>query len=94
MSRYAFILDKFNRVVQIEAVGLNDPRVSTRRGIRFGSSFSSIIRSYNQPDGYEISGTNVVVRFLVFDRVAFRMQKLDPKKPHVVTGIVIAAGKT
>jgi hypothetical protein len=30
----------------------------------------------------------------VFDRVAFRLQKVDPKKPHVVTGIVIAAGKT
>lgn len=94
MSRYAFILDKFNRVIQIEAIGIKDPRVSTRRGIRFGSSFSSLIRSYNAPDGYEIAGNNLVVRYLVFDRVAFRLQKLDPRKPHVVTGIVVAAGKT
>lgn len=94
MARYAFILDKFNRVIQIEATGMNDARPRTRRGIRFGSSFGNIIRAYNAPDGYEISGTNVVVRFLVFDRVAFRLQKLDPKKPHMVTGIVVAAGKT
>ena len=94
MARYAFILDKFNRVIQIEAVGMNDSRVRTARGIKFGSSFGSIIRTYKSPDGYEISGSNIVMRYLVFDRVAFRLQKVDPKKPHVVTGIVIAAGKT
>jgi hypothetical protein len=94
MARYAFILDKFNRVIQIEAVGMNDSRVRTSRGIKFGSSFGSIIRTYKSPDGYEISGSNIVMRYLVFDRVAFRLQKVDPKKPHVVTGIVIAAGKT
>lgn len=92
-ARYAFVLDKFNRVVQIEAIGLYDSAPRTRRGIRFGSNFSSIIRSYNAPDGYEISGSNIVVRYLVMDRVAFRLQKVDPKKPHVVTGIVVAAGK-
>lgn len=94
MARYAFILDKFNRVIQIEAVGMNDSRVRTSRGIKFGSSFGSIIKTYKSPDGYEISGNNIVMRYLVFDRVAFRLQKVDPKKPHVVTGIVIAAGKT
>lgn len=94
MARYAFILDKFNRVIQIEAVGMNDSRVRTSRGVKFGSSFGSIIRTYKSPDGYEISGSNIVMRYLVFDRVAFRLQKVDPKKPHVVTGIVIAAGKT
>lgn len=94
MARYAFILDKFNRVVQIEAVGMNDSRVKTAKGVKFGSSFGSIIRTYKAPDGYEISGTNIVMRYLVMDRVAFRLQKVDPKKPHVVTGIVVAAGKT
>lgn len=94
MARYAFILDRFNRVIQIEAVGMNDSKVRTARGIKFGSSFGSIIRTYKSPDGYEISGSNIVMRYLVFDRVAFRLQKVDPKKPHVVTGIVIAAGKT
>lgn len=94
MARYAFILDKFNRVVQIEAVGMNDSRVKTAKGVKFGSSFGSIIRTYKAPDGYEISGSNIVMRYLVMDRVAFRLQKVDPKKPHVVTGIVVAAGKT
>lgn len=93
-SRYAFVLDKFNRVIQIEAVGLRNSSVKTRRGMTFGSSFSSIIKAYGAPDGYEISGDTVVVRYLVRDHVAFRLSRLDAKKPQVVTGIVVAAGKT
>jgi len=93
-SRYAFVLDKFNRVSQIEAVGLSNRSVRTKRGISFGSSFGTIINKYNAPDGYEINGDNIVVRFLVRDRVAFKLSRVNAKKPHVVTGIVVAAGKT
>jgi len=93
-ARYAFVLDKFNRVIQIEAVGLENRSVKTRRGITFGSSFGSVIKAYNAPDGYEINGDNLVVRFLVRDRVAFRLSKLKADKPHQVTGVVVAAGKT
>ena len=93
-ARYAFVLDKFNRVIQIEAVGLENRSVKTRRGITFGSSFGSVIKAYNAPDGYEINGDNLVVRFLVRDRVAFRLSKLKSDKPHQVTGVVVAAGKT
>lgn len=93
-SRYAFVLDKFNRVLQIEAIGLKNSSVKTRRGITFGSSFASIIKAYNAPDSYEVNGDNLVVRFLVRDRVAFRLNRLEADKPQVVTGIVVAAGKT
>ncbi len=92
-SKYAFILDKFNRVVQIEAIGLKNSSVRTKRGVTFGSSFGTLIQKYNTPDGYEVNGDNLVVRFLVRDRVAFKLNKIDAKKPHVVTGIVVAAGK-
>ncbi|HXH60183.1 MAG TPA: hypothetical protein VNI20_02365, partial [Fimbriimonadaceae bacterium] len=92
-SRYAFVLDKFNRVVQIEAVGLSDVKVGTSRGIRFGSTFADIIEAYNVPDAYEISGDSIVVRYLVRDHVAFRLSRLKAKEPHRVTGIVVAAGK-
>ena len=92
-SRYAFVLDKFNRVVQIEAVGLNDGQVGTQRGIRFGSEFADIITAYNVPDAYEISGDTIVLRYLVRDHVAFRLSRLKAKQPHRVTGIVVAAGK-
>lgn len=92
-AKYSFVLDKFNRVVQIEAIGLNDSRVGTKRGIHFGSNFSEIIKKYNAPDGYEISGTNIVVRYLVMDRVAFKLSKVRADRPHCVTGIVVAAGK-
>ncbi len=91
--RYAFVLDKFNRVVQIEAVGLTSSRVKTKRGLTFGASFAQIIKKHSAPDGYEISGDNLVVRYLVRDHVAFRLSRLDAKKPQVVTGIVVAAGK-
>lgn len=93
-SKYAFVLDKFNRVIQVEAIGLSNKSVRTKRGISFGSSFGSVIKAYNAPDGYEISGDNMVVRFLVRDHVAFRLSRLKADKPHVVTGVVVAAGKT
>lgn len=93
-SRYAFVLDKFNRVIQIEAIGLKNSSVRTKRGITFGSSFSSLIKAYNAPDSYDINGDNLVVRFLVRDRVAFRLNRLQKDKPQVVTGVVVAAGKT
>jgi hypothetical protein len=93
-KRYAFILDKFNRVVQIEAIGLPNKAVKTHRGATLGSQFSTLIKLYGAPDGYEISGNTIVVRYLVFDRVAFRLQRLKADAPHQVTGIVVAAGKT
>ncbi len=93
-SKYGFVLDKSNRVVQIEAIGLTNSRVKTSRGITFGSTFAQLIRKYNAPDGYEINGENVVVRFLVKNKVAFRLSRLGQNKPQVVTGIVVAAGKT
>jgi len=93
-SKYAFIIDKSGRVVQIEAIGLDNGRVKTKRGIGFGSTFASIMKSYSQPDGYEIGGENLMVKYLVHDNVAFRLSRLGPKKPQVVTGIVVAAGKS
>lgn len=93
-SKYGFVLDKSNRVVQIEAIGLSNGKVKTSRGISFGSTFAQLIKKYNAPDGYEINGENVVVRFLVKNKVAFRLSRLGPNKPQVVTGIVVAAGKT
>jgi hypothetical protein len=100
-SKYGFVLDKYNRVIQIEAIGLSDPRVSTRRGIHFGKSFKDVILSYaknpdgtsNQPDGYEVNGNSVIVRYLVKNKVAFKLSRLGQDKPFQVTGIVIAAGK-
>ncbi|MBX3112146.1 MAG: hypothetical protein KF857_09065 [Fimbriimonadaceae bacterium] len=92
-SRYAFVLDKFNRVVQIEAIALSNPKVKTKRGLGFGSTFAQLIQKHNAPDGYEISGDSLVVRYLVRDHVAFRLSRITPNKPQRVTGIVVAAGK-
>lgn len=93
-SKYGFILDKFNRVVQVEAIGMNDGRVRTSKGIKFGSTFGDVMKKYATPDGYEINGDNIVMRYLVRNKVAFRLSRLGEKKPHVVTGIVVAGGKT
>lgn len=92
-SKYAFVLDKFNRVIQIEAIGINNSRVRTSRGVSFGDTFAKIIRTYGAPDGYEIGGNNVTVRFLSRRKVAFRLNRIKPDKPHVVTAIVVSAGK-
>lgn len=100
-SKYGFVIDKNSRVIQIEAIGISNPRVHTARGIAFGSSFAQIIKKYNRnpdgsanaPDGYEISGESLVVRYLVKNKVAFRLSRLGKDKPQVVTGIAVAAGK-
>lgn len=92
-SKYAFVIDKFNRVVQIEAIGITDSRVRTGRGLGFGSSFSKIIKTYGAPDGYDISGNNLVVRYLQNRKVAFRLSRLGKNKTHTVTGVVVAGGK-
>jgi len=92
-SKYGFVLDKFNRVVQIEAIGLQNAKVKTRRGVGFGSTFAQIIKKYQAPDGYEVSGDTIVVRYLLKNKCAFRLSRLGPNKPQVVTGVVVAAGK-
>lgn len=93
-SRYGFILDRQMRVVQIEAIGLEDRNVRTSRRIGFGARFADLIRAYGAPDGYEITGdTSLVVRYLVRQRVAFRLNRLGENTPHVVTGIVVTGGK-
>ena len=93
-AKYGFILDKFNHVVQVEAIGMNDPKVRTAKGVKFGSTFGDVMNKYQNPDGYEINGGQIVVRYLVRNKVAFRLSQLGEKKPYVVTGIVVAGGKT
>lgn len=94
-TKIGFVVDKFQRIVQIEAIGLQNQRVKTRRGIGFGSSFGSVLKAYSQnpPDNYDIAGDTVTVKYLTRERVAFRLSRLGSKKAHVVTGIVVAAGK-
>ena len=93
-SKYGFVIDKLGRVVQIEAIGLDNAKVKTKRGVGFGSTFADIIKKYNNPDGYEIGGDNILMKYLVRQKVAFKLSRLGPKKPQVVTGIVVAAGKS
>ncbi|MFY9233844.1 MAG: hypothetical protein WAO58_05210 [Fimbriimonadaceae bacterium] len=92
-SRYGFVLDGQNRVVQIEAIGLQNRAVRTRKGVGFGATFAELIKKYQKPDAYELNGDQIIVRFLSRHKVAFRLSRLGLDKPHVVTGIVVAAGK-
>ena len=93
-TRFGFVLDKFNRVVQIEAIGLANGSVHTKRGIGFGADFKKVLRAYGAPDGYDINGdTSLTLRYLTRAKVAFKLSRLGPKKPVQVTGIVIAAAK-
>ena len=93
-SKYAFIIDKQGRVVQIEAIGLRDANVKTATKLGFGANFSTLIRTYGNPDGYEISGDNILIKYLTRKKIAFKLSRLGAKQPQVVTGIVVAAGKS
>ena len=90
---YDFILDKYSHVIQIEATGIHNAKVRTLRGITFGATFAQLIKKYPNPEGYDINGDTVIVRYLVNNKVAFRLSRLGPDKPLVVTGIAVAAGK-
>lgn len=92
-SRYGFVFDNSNRVVQIEAIGMNDGRVRTARGVGFGAKFSDLVKRYGAPEGYEINGDAIVVRYLKGYKCAFRLNRLGKDKPHVVTAVVVAGGK-
>jgi hypothetical protein len=91
--RYGFVLDNHNKVVQIETIGLEDAKSHTKRGVKFGSTFGDIMKRYADPDGYEITGDNLVVRYLNKSKVAFRLSRLKAGDKQRVTGIVVAAGK-
>ncbi len=92
-SKYGFIIDTQGHVVQIEAIGMQNNRVKTRKGLGFGATFAQLIKTYGNPDGYEVGGDTILVKYLVDKKVAFRLTRLGEKKPHVVTGVVVAAGK-
>lgn len=92
-SKYGFVIDKYGHVVQIEATGIQNAKVKTSRGVGFGATFAQLIKTYNAPDGYEISGDNVLVKYLSKYKVAFRLSRLGETKPQVVTGVVVAAAK-
>lgn len=92
-SKYGFVIDKYGHVVQIEATGIQNAKVRTSRGVGFGATFAQLIKTYNAPEGYEISGDNVLVKYLSKYKVAFRLSRLGETKPQVVTGVVVAAAK-
>ncbi len=92
-NKFGFIVNRLGQIIQLEAIGLSNPKVKTRRGIGFGSEFKNVLEAYHNPDGYEIGGDTILVKYLVNDKVAFRLTRLGDKKPHEVTGIVISAGK-
>lgn len=92
-GKYAFIMNKQNQVVQIETIGFDDKKVRTKKGIGFGATFKDLILKYGAPDAYEIAGDNITVRYLIKNKVAFKLTRVKPNGPQVVTGIVVAAGK-
>jgi hypothetical protein len=92
-NKFAFVINRLGQVIQIEAIGLSNPRVKTKRGIGFGSHFGNVVKAYHNPDGYDIGGDNILVKYLVHDKVAFRLTRIGDKQPHQVTGIVVSAGK-
>lgn len=92
-SSINFVLNKFNKVVQIEALGLYNRSARTTQGITLGSTMADVIKKYQNPDGYDISGDYYMVRFLRHWKVAFRFARETAKSPYRVTGIVVSAGK-
>lgn len=87
------VLNKFNKVVQIEAIGVSNRNVRTSRGITLGSSLAEVIKKYQNPDAYDVGSDYFMVRFLRTAKVAFRFTRESAQAPYRVTSIVVSAGK-
>ena len=92
-SVYSFILDQYGKVVQIEAVGIQDSKVKTSRGVGFGAAFGTLVKTYGNPDKYVFGSDQLGLNYLVNNKVAFQLARLGPNKPLAVVGVVVAAGK-
>ncbi len=92
-SQYSFILDKQGRVVQIEALGLSDPKAHTRKGVHLGSWMADVVQKYGAPEGYQIAENYVLAQYYQKYQLAFRLSKLEADQPYKVVGILISAGK-
>lgn len=88
------VLNKFNKVVQIEVIGVSNGAARTSRGITLGSNLASVMKAYKNPDGYEVSGDYFMIKFLRSSKVAFRFTRENANAPYRVTGIVVSAGKS
>lgn len=92
-SSVNFVLNKFNKVVQIEVIGISNPSARTSQGLTLGGNLATVIQRYGDPDGYDIGGDYFMVRFLTKSKVAFRFTRENPRSPYRITGIVVSAGK-
>lgn len=94
LARYTFIIDKSFRIVQIEAVlGADDPKVRSIKGVKFGTDFATVLKTYGTPDAFDVGGDTIMMRYLANHHVAFRLNRLAPGKPHQVTAMVVSGGK-
>lgn len=92
-SSINFVLNKFNKVVQIEIIGISNSAARTTKGVTLGTSMASVIQKYGDPDGYDIGTDYFMVRFLRSHNVAFRFARENANTPYRCTGIVVSAGQ-
>jgi hypothetical protein len=88
------VLNKFNKVVQIESIGVSNPKVRTSRGVMLGSSLATIMQRYGTPDGYDVGTNYFMIRYLRSAKVAFRLTRENERAQFRTTGIVVSAGKS
>ncbi|MER3413896.1 MAG: hypothetical protein C4341_06595 [Armatimonadota bacterium] len=92
-SSINFVLNKFNKVVQIEVIGISNSAARTSKGVTLGSGMATVIQRYGNPDGYDIGTDYFMVRFLRKHNVAFRFAREKANTPYRCTGIVVSAGQ-
>lgn len=92
-SSINFVLNKFNKVVQIEIIGISNSAARTSKGVTLGSSMATVMQRYGDPDGYDIGSDYFMIRFLRRHNVAFRFAREKANTPYRCTGIVVSAGQ-
>ncbi|MFN8138270.1 MAG: hypothetical protein U0R49_00565 [Fimbriimonadales bacterium] len=92
-SSVNFVLNKFNKVVQIEAIGIADSRVRTLKGVTLGCTLADVVKRYADPEGYDVGGDYFMMKFLGKYKCAFRFTRESAKTPYKITSIIVSAGR-
>lgn len=85
-----FIINPDGRIMQIAAFGTDWPTLKTSKGIALGvSTYKDLLGKYGFPEGQDVSGNNLVMRYVNKHRVIFTLLGMPGKMPYTVVGVTI-----
>ncbi len=90
-SRYSFVLNPNGEILLIEAQGLEDSKVQTKKNITLGDLFSKAIAQYGNPDKYTKIKNNLLVNYQNKYGLVLGITKENHSSKYLISQIIISA---